>query len=340
MIRTYQFRIKDASKKKRLGSLAGKVNYVWNYLNETSQKAWARDRTWISEFDLNYLTAGVSKDLGLASDTIQSIASEYTARRNKRKRPGLRWRSRKRNLGWIPIKYRAIKLNGDSVVFQKQKYRFWKTREILGKPKTGSFSQNSRGQWFFNIACEVESEAFRGKGSVGVDLGLKTLATLSDGTTIENPKTLLKWADRLAVAQRAHKKKKVTAIQNKIKNIRKDFLHKESTKLVKKYKRIFVGNVSSSRLVKTRMAKSVLDAGWGMFKSMLEYKAISLGVDYKVVDEKYSTVTCSNCFERNGPSGLSALGIRTWDCKCGAKHLRDVNAAKNILRFADGRVSL
>lgn len=126
--------------------------------------------------------------------------------------------------------------------------------------------------------------------------------------------------------------KRVTQIQNKIKNVRKDFLHKETTKLVKKYKVIYVGDVSSSKLAKTRMAKSVLDAGWGMFKSMLEYKAIALGVDFKVVKENYSSVTCSSCFERSGPSGLSALGVREWVCEsCGVIHDRDVNAATNIL---------
>ena len=118
----------------------------------------------------------------------------------------------------------------------------------------------------------------------------------------------------------------------KIKNTRKDFLHKETTKLVRRYKTIYVGDVSSSKLAKTKMAKSTLDAGWGLFKSMLEYKAIALGVDFKVVNEKYSTVTCSSCFERSGPSGLSALGVREWTCStCGTDHDRDVNAARNIL---------
>ncbi len=160
---------------------------------------------------------------------------------------------------------------------------------------------------------------------------------MSDGNKIANPKTLQKHAKRLAMAQRANKKRLVTSISLKIKNIRKDFLHKESTKLVNNYKKIFVGNVSSSQLVKTKMAKSVLDAGWGALKSMLEYKANWLGVDFKVVDERYSSVTCSSCFERSGPSGLSALGVRIWECKkCDTSHDRDVNAAQNILRFGLG----
>jgi IS605 OrfB family transposase len=136
------------------------------------------------------------------------------------------------------------------------------------------------------------------------------------------------------MAQRAGKKKRVKAIHAKIKNVRKDFNHKETTKLVNNYGKIFVGDVSPSKLMKTKMVKSVTDASWADFKSMLAYKAIALGVEYKEVKENFSTVTCSYCLERTGPSGLSALGVREWVCiNCGTSHDRDVNAAKNILRF-------
>lgn len=333
MILTYQFRIKDSSRKTKLKHLASKVNFVWNYLNETSAFAWKRDRKWLSEFDFNYLLIGGSKELEIHSDCLTSISKEFVVRRNKAKRCKLRWRTIKRNLGWVPIKGRTIKIDGDSITFQKVKYRFWKTREIEGEIKTGSFSQNSKGQWFINLQCEVpDVKQTESKISVGIDLGLKTTATMSDGSKIENPKILNKYAEKLAMAQRARKKKLIKQIQNKIKNVRKDFLHKETSKLIKKYKKIYVGDVSSTKLAKTKMAKSVNDAGWGMFKSILEYKAIRLGVGFKVVKEKYSTVTCSSCFKRTGPSGLSALGVREFVCQaCGVNHDRDVNAATNIL---------
>jgi len=335
MIRTYQFRIKDSNRVKTLLDLSSKVNFVWNYLNETSGFAWKRDRKWLSEFDFNYLMIGASKELGLGSDSLTSISSQFVASRNKAKRARLRWRSYKTNLGWIPIKSRSIKITGDSFVFQKVKYRFWKSREIEGKVKTGSITQNAKGQWFINLQCEViEKKRTRSQQPIGIDLGLKTTATLSNGDKIDNPKITQRLSTKLAKAQRARKKKQVASIQNKIKNQRKDFLHKESSKIVQNFKQVFVGNVSSSKLVKTKMAKSVLDAGWGMFKSMLEYKAITLGVDFKVVDEKYSSVTCSSCFARSGPSGLSALGVREWICgRCNVQHDRDTNAAKNILRL-------
>jgi IS605 OrfB family transposase len=345
-ILTYQFRIKDSKHCNLLNKKASAVNFVWNYCNEISQQSAKKRRAgsnvrWVSEFDLNYLTAGVGKDLGLNSTTIQSIAKEFTTRRAQLKRSKLKWRSAKRQLGWIPLKASAIQITEDSFKYLGRKYKFWKSREIKGKLKTGSYSQDSRGRWYINLTCEVEKpEKNKSDKLIGIDLGLKTLATCSDGATISNNKITAKYAEKLATAQRARKKKQVTAIHAKIKNVRKDFLHKESTNLVKQYKQIFVGDVSSSKLAKTKMAKSVLDAGWGMFKTMLEYKAIRLGVGFKVVNEKYSTVTCSTCLNRTGPSGLSALGVREWECsKCNTKHDRDVNAAKSILLFALGHQS-
>lgn len=99
-------------------------------------------------------------------------------------------------------------------------------------------------------------------------------------------------------------------IHAKIANERKDWNHKTTTELVKQYDKIFVGNVNSSKLTKTRMPKSVYDAGWSQFKSMLEYKAIWLSVEVKEVNESFSTVICSICGERTGSGGLSRLRVR------------------------------
>lgn len=341
-MKTFQFRIKDSSRKTKLKALSSKVNFVWNYCNQLSEFAWKRDRKWLSEFDLNNLTSGSSKELGLRSSTIQSICAEFAARRNKIKRCKLSWRSFKRNLGWIPLKSNSFKVVNSNVVFQKQVYKLWKSRDLEGEIKTATFSQNSKGQWFINITCKIEDIKDNKIGEVvAIDLGLKTLATLSDGTKIENPNTLSKWANKLAKAQRANKKKQVTNIHNKIKNIHKDFLHKEATKIVKKYSKIYIGDVSSSKLAKTRMAKSVLDASWGTFKSLLTYKAITLGKEVIITNERFSSITCSACLLKTGPSGLSMLGVREWVCsECGSIHDRDVNAAKNILIFGIGHDTL
>jgi transposase len=111
---------------------------------------------------------------------------------------------------------------------------------------------------------------------------------------------------------------------------------------VRGYDTLFVGNVSASALVKTPQAKSVLDAGWSAFRTMLRYKCDFAGVTFAEVNEAFSTQTCSACSSRSGPKGIAGLGIRGWTCgDCGTVHDRDVNVAKNILaagrrRLAEG----
>ncbi len=115
-----------------------------------------------------------------------------------------------------------------------------------------------------------------------------------------------------------------------------------SRKLVNENATIFVGDVSSQKLVKTKMAKSVLDAGWGQFKTMLGYKCANAGVVFEVINESYTTVTCSVCKKRTGPRGLEGLRIRAWLCEeCGTFHAcRDTNAAINILALGHERLAV
>ena len=96
-----------------------------------------------------------------------------------------------------------------------------------------------------------------------------------------------------------------------------------------------MGDVSSLKLAKTRMAKSVLDAGWGTLKTYLQYKGQQAGRSVLIVSERNTTRTCSSCKALTGPSGLDMLAVRTWVCReCGDAHDRDVNSARNILSAA------
>jgi IS605 OrfB family transposase len=113
---------------------------------------------------------------------------------------------------------------------------------------------------------------------------------------------------------------------------RKDALHKFSRRIINRYQTIVIGDVSSLKLAKTRMAKSVLDAGWGMLKTQLQYKGQQASRCVLIVNERNTTRTCSSCGALSGPSGLDMLVVRTWMChECGVTHDRDVNAARNIL---------
>jgi IS605 OrfB family transposase len=331
---TYKFRLKDTCDSE-LRRQARAVNLCWNFCNETQQQAVKRGRKWLSKYDLQKLTAGASKELDIHAHTIQGVCSKYDDSRKTHKKAWLRWRSNKKSLGWVPFNTGHVTYKQGSFWFRGREYKSWVSRD-MEEGRTfgaGSFSQDSQGRWFISLSVTVEALDAAGSDAIGIDLGLKDLANLSNGTKLENPRWYRKMQERIAIAQRAKKKNQVKKLHIKVKNQRNDFLHKESTKLVKQHGAIFVGNVKPSAIAKTRMGKSSLDAGWASFKTMLLYKCNRAGVVYAEVNEAYTTQTCSSCGSVEGPKGLSCLGIRQWTCgSCGAEHDRDTNAAKNIAR--------
>lgn len=350
--KTLKLRIKDKHQAV-LSSMAREVNTVWNFCNETSAKAVRERHQFLSGYDLQKLTDGFSKCDGVAigSATIQQVCEEYATRRRQFKKARLNWRvsnpkSSKRSLGWIPFKSRAVRYKAGQVHFCGHKLSLWDSYGLANyNLRAGSFSEDSRGRWHLNV--QVKIPALIGPvlpgptAAVGIDLGLKTCATASDGVKIEG-RFYRGLECKLGIAQRAGKKSRTRTIHAKIANQRKDMLHKFSTTLVKNNAAIFVGDVASEKLVKTKMAKSTLDAGWAMLKTMLEYKSHQAGIVFEVVNENYTTQTCSCCgvIPASSPKGRAGLGIREWTCRaCGSVHDRDVNAARNILALGLQRLA-
>jgi len=341
MILVYRFRVK--SKPGLLNQQARKVNFVWNYCNDRQKDALRFGRPWLTGFDLNKLTTGSSKELELHSGVINAVCEQFAKSRAQHRRPYLRYRGRK-PLGWIPLKGRDLHREGNAFRFAGNTFRVFYSRPLPeGKIKDGTcFAQDSLGNWFLNIVIEVvEPPARPLERGIGIDLGLKDLATPSEGAKIPAPGFYRRAEAALATARRAHKRRRVKVIHARIARQRMDFLHKESVAIVRNFDLIAVGNVNASGLAQTSLAKSVLDAGWSSFRRMLAYKAIRHGARYVEVDERFTTQTCSTCgaLPESRPKGIAGLGIREWQCcGCGVVHDRDRNAALNILRR--GRATL
>lgn len=338
---TYKFRLRDKHAAE-LNRQARAVNYCWNFCNETQQKAVQSRRKWLTAVDLMHLTAGAGKLLNLHAHTIQKVCQQYDRSRAAKRKPWLRWRGRK-SLGWVPFNTGHVAFDGETFTFRGVRYETMHLRDLPAGVKiaAGSFNQDSKGRWYINCPIEVETSDHAPLTRVGIDLGLKNLATLSDGGKIEAPSFYRRSEAALATLQRARKPKRVRAIHSKIANRRKDFIHKLSAQLSKQYGLIVVGDVSPSKLAQTRMAKSIHDAGWSDLKAKLSYKTHLRGGSCLEVSERMSTQTCSSCgaLPPERPRGIAGLGIREWECsECGAVHDRDVNAALNILRH--GQVSL
>lgn len=343
MILTYRYRVKDKTSAKHLRRMAGAVNFAWNHCCAIQREAQRRQARWPSRFDLVRLMTGASAELGVHSDTLGAIARQFADSRRAARHCPI-WRSRKRGtLGWVPFNapraFRIDEVTG-SVVVLGRKYRLWFSRSIptTAKIKTACFAEDSRGRWYFNVQIEV-AEAFTKTGAtVAIDLGLKDLATLSDGRKINTPAFYRMHEARLGLAQKRGQKLRAAALHAKVKNCRKHFLHEHSTRIVREHARVIVGDLNAAGLAQTRMAKSVLDAGWSTFRTMLQYKCLGAGAAFEIVSERLSTQTCSECGALGGPKGIAGLGMRQWSCEhCGASHDRDVNAARNLLAGAERR---
>jgi IS605 OrfB family transposase len=322
--------------------MANEVNRVWNFCNETQIKTVQNHHKWFSAYDFHKLTGGSSKYLNINSTTVQRICEEYAQKIRQFKKWKLNWRSYKKQLPWIPFKTSGISIDREAGTarYYGLDFSFWNSRPIIGEIKTGSINADSRGRFYLNLTCkipnlEVPSEQLYFE-PIGIDLGLHDVATLSNGIKYESNRYTRAYATKLAKAQRAGKKKQVKNIHKKISNSRKDSNHKVSTEIVNRTSEIYVGDVSSSELAKTKLAKSVHDVGWHQLKSFLKYKALARGITYREVNEAYSTQMCSNCFRipTSSPKGIKDLSIRKWTCSiCLSKHDRDINAARNIFRF-------
>jgi putative transposase len=219
-------------------------------------------------------------------------------------------------------------------------------RPIKGEIKQATISRTPTGKYFVSILCDTveaikQKDIIKEATTIGIDLGIKSFAITSNGEEFENPKFLRKAQSKLKYVQRKYSKHKggrtkhkLALIHEKVANQRKDFLHKLSSELIKNHDSIAIENLAVNNMVKNhKLALSISDAGWGIFTSMLEYKANWYGKNIlKIGRFDPSSKLHANCGYINKELSLSD---REWKClKCGEVVLRDLNAAINIKSFA------
>ncbi|EFA22170.1 transposase, IS605 OrfB family [Bifidobacterium gallicum DSM 20093 = LMG 11596] len=240
-----------------------------------------------------------------------------------------------------------------------------RTLPVKAVPSSVTISLDAAGRWHVGILVEEHVKPIpRTDTRIGVDMGVDSFAALSDGEKIPNPRFRKRNAKRLGKAQRnlARKQKgsrnyekarlKVARIQAQGADRRKDFLHKLSTRIIRENQTVVLEDLAvrnmcrkaapkedrahpgrylpNGRAAKRGLNRSITDAGWRMFRTMLEYKAAWYGRQLIVIDRWYpSSQICSHCGKNNGKKPLN---VRAWTCPyCHTTHDRDVNAAKNIL---------
>lgn len=217
-------------------------------------------------------------------------------------------------------------------------------RKFNGIIKTATISKNPSNQYFISFCVDDLKKNEKLKiieKSIGIDVGIKTIATLSNGEKYYAPNYLKEIENKLKYYQRKQSKAKkgsrafrkwklkIARIWNKIVNIKNDFLHKLSINLVKNHDLISVEKLQIKNMVKNhKLAKSILNMNWGGFFRQLEYKCEWYGKHFVKVDPKKTSQTCSNC---NHVNNKLTLDQREWICEsCKSKLDRDINAAINI----------
>jgi len=351
----YRFYPTDAQAAE-LSRTFGCVRKVYNLALAARSEAWARQErvnynatsamltAWKKTEELAFLSEVSSVPLQQCLRHLQTAFTSFFAKRAKYPR----FKSRKKSRKSAEYTTSGFRFRDGRLTLAKMSVPLdivWSRPLPQGaSPSTVTASQDSAGRWFVSLLCDDPSVRPLpvGGNTVGIDVGLNHLLTLSTGEKIANPRHERKDRALLARAQRnlakkakgsanrAKARRKAARVHTRIADRRRDMLHQLTTRLVRENQTLVIEDLTVRNMVKNySLARAISDAAWHEFRSLLEYKAAWYGREVVVVDRFLpSSRLCSTC---GALQEKMPLHVRTWTCDCGTVHDRDVNAAKNLL---------
>jgi putative transposase len=357
--RNYKYRIYAKSGKlKKLQATLDSCRFVYNKVLETRKTAWEQEKKSLRVYDCHNLIKTWNIE-GVHSQVLQNVSTRVDLafqgffRRIKEKGekagyPRFKGFDRYDSFCFPQSGFKLLEGGKKLYLSKIGDVRINLHRQLEGEVKTCTIKRECN-KWYVIFSCRVEKEPqvkYETK-AVGIDVGCIDFATMSDGDTIANPHFLRQSESELKKTQSRYSKlkqlpkddkkkvktkKKLIKLHNKVKNQRKDFLHKLSRKIVNDYSLICVEKLKVKDMLKDNwraLNKSIIDSGWTTFRNMLNYKAEEAGSLVVEVNPAYTSQICSGC----GVMVKKELCDRMHKCDtCGLEIGRDLNAAKNILR--------
>jgi len=298
------------------------------------------ERAWLGEVSSVVLVQACQDARRAYRNWFDSLSGKRKG--SKLGKPGFRSRKDHRQAIRLTRNGFGVRANGKLFVAKVGELSVRWSRELPSDPSSVSIVKDASGRYFASFVVQVDTEPLpEADSEVGIDLGLSTFAVLSNGQKIASPRFLRRAERRLKKAQRALSRKekgsrnrvkariRLAKAHARVADTRRDRAHKHSTTIIRENQAVFVEDLCVKGLARTRLAKSVHDAGWAVFTRMLAEKAARYGRTFVRVDRWFpSTRMCSAC---GVVTDKKPLQVREWTCACGVIHDRDLNAAVNIL---------
>ncbi|TAE66965.1 MAG: transposase [Oscillatoriales cyanobacterium] len=359
----YQFRFyPTAQQQQSLAQLFGCVRVVWNdalALCKQSQKKpksaelqkivitqakKTEERAWLSEVS----AIGLQQSVADLETAFKNFFESCKGKRKGRKVGYPKFKKRTKSQS-VRLTRNGFLIKGDGIYLTKIGIvkPIW-SRQLPSEPSSVTIIKDCANRYFLSFVVEVNPDIVEAKNhSIGIDLGIKTFATMSDGTSTKSPnykqldRKIRRLQKKLARQPKDSKRRNKTRIQiaklhNQIADTRKDFLHKLSTKVVSENQTIILEDLNVSGMVKNRkLARSISQQGWYEFRALCEAKSEKFGREFRVISRwEPTSQVCADCGFKWGKLDLS---IRSLLClNCGTQQDRDLNAARNILQVGIG----
>jgi len=366
MIKAYKYRLYPTELQKHsLNQHFGNARWIYNYALDYSTKQYVQTKKTVSRYDIQAKLPELKKEhewlkqSNSQSLQVSLINLESSYKRFFRKQGGFpKFKSKhdKQTFG-VPQK---VKIDFEKQTVSIPKFKSIKvvvSRTFDGVIKSATVSKSRTNKYYISILVEnndviPNKKPISESKAVGIDVGIKSLLVLSDGKVYDNPKyyrkserklqRMQRWSSRKVKGSNNRKKHNVLLATQyeKVSNQRADMWHKISRDIVSNYDTICIEDLNISGMLKNRhLSKSISDAGWGMFFTMLKYKSEWNGNNLLEIGRfEASSKICSCCGEKNNSLTLKD---RSWVCSsCNTKHDRDINASINIKRFALNKITI